>query len=271
MTTRLQKIIADSGFCSRRKAEDYIERGLVKVNGRPAKIGDKAAPKDIITVDGKTIKGKTNLRYIKLYKPRGYVCTLADPHAKAGKLITDLPALSEIKERIYPVGRLDANSEGLILLTNDGSFANRVSHPSNELRKTYRVTVKGKVSESQVMQLAAGVDIGTDGVREMTRQCSVEVITEERARRQASPAPRRSPEASAEGRPESKERTVLSMTIAEGKNRQIRRMCAAVGLGDILRLKRVSIGGVKLGMMAQGEFADLTKQEMRLLAGEGKL
>jgi 23S rRNA pseudouridine2605 synthase len=243
---RIQKIIADSGFCSRRKAEVFIEQGLVKINGRPAKIGDKATPKDIITVDAKVIKGRTNLRYIKLYKPRGYVCTLSDPHAKAGRLITNLLASSGIKERVYPVGRLDANSEGLILLTNDGAFANKVTHPSNNYKKTYRVTVKGKVSENQVMLLSAGVDIGADGVREMTRPCAVEVVTEE------------------------EKRTVLSITISEGKNRQIRRMCAAVGFGEVLRLKRVSIGGVKLGMLAQGEFADLTKQELRLLGGDSK-
>ncbi|MCL1881152.1 MAG: rRNA pseudouridine synthase [Oscillospiraceae bacterium] len=243
---RLQKIIADSGYCSRRKAEAYIEAGLVKVNGRTAKIGDKANPKkDIITVEGKTIKGRTNLRYIKLYKPRGYVCSMSDPHADEKKLITNLLRNLGIKERVYPVGRLDANSEGLILLTNDGSFANKVAHPSNEFKKTYRVTVAKKVTEEQLAILSEGVDIGEDGAVEMTRPCIVDVATSE------------------------DKRTVLIMSISEGKNRQIRRMCTAVGL-SVTRLKRISIGGVKLGMLAQGEYSDLTNQELRLLGLEKK-
>jgi 23S rRNA pseudouridine2605 synthase len=283
---RLQKIIADSGYCSRRKAEAYIESGAVKVNGRLAKIGDKAKPgKDVITVDGKTIKGRTNLRYIKLYKPRGYVCSMSDPHAKEGKLVTDLLKKLGIKERVFPVGRLDANSEGLILLTNDGNFANKIAHPSNEFKKTYRVTVAGKVSENQLADLSAGVDIGKDGVRgqagrvplpragqgtksrlpevEMTRQCSVDIVTSEtQAGRVSLP---RAGQGTESRLPEAaKTRTVLSITISEGKNRQIRRMCAAVGL-EVMRLKRISIGGVKLGMLAGGEYADLTKQELRLL------
>jgi 23S rRNA pseudouridine2605 synthase len=238
---RLQKIIADSGYCSRRRAEAYIKAGAVKVNGRVAALGDKAAPfKDIVTVEGKTIKGKTNLRYIKLYKPRGYICSMSDPHADDTKLITELLRKLQIKERVYPVGRLDTNSEGLLLLTNDGAFANKVAHPSNEFKKSYRVTVAGKVTENQLGDLSAGVDIGADGKREYTRPCVVDVTTVE------------------------DKRTVLIFSITEGKNRQIRRMCEAVGL-EILRLKRVSVGGVKLGMLAPGEFADLTNQELKLL------
>jgi 23S rRNA pseudouridine2605 synthase len=277
---RLQKIIADSGCCSRRKAEAYIEQGLVKVNGRVAKIGDKARPyKDIITVDGKTVKGRTNLRYIKMYKPRGFVCTMSDPHAADGKLISDLlksqskisSEIAPITERVYPIGRLDAGSEGLILLTNDGAFANKIAHPSNEFKKTYRVTVAGKVSENQLAVLAAGVNIGENGESEITRPCSVEVVTSEEQReqgaRKSEQSARKSEQGaqkSEQGRRGAKGRTVLLISISEGKNRQIRRMCAAVGL-DVSRLKRVSIGGVKLGMLQQGQYADLTKQELRLL------
>ena len=236
--TRIQKIIADSGYCSRRKAEAYIEAGQVLVNGRPVKLGDKAdSVKDAITVNGVKIASKTKLRYIKLYKPRGYLCTMSDPYAEINnkKLITDL--LGKIPERVYPIGRLDANSEGLIILTNDGDFANKVAHPSNSVNKTYRVTVSGKADESQAALLAAGVDIGEG---EVTQPCSVDIVTSE------------------------KTRTVLVITISEGKNRQIRRMCEAVGL-TVTRLKRVSVGGVKLGMLGTGEYADLTSQELRLL------
>ena len=124
---RLQKIIADSGYCSRRKAEEYIELGCVKVNGRPVSLGDKADPKnDIVTVNGEKIASLgTQLRYIKLYKPRGYVTTMADTHGR--KIVTDL--LDDIDERVYPVGRLDKDSEGLLILTNDGALANAVLHP----------------------------------------------------------------------------------------------------------------------------------------------
>lgn len=234
MTIRLQKIIADSGYCSRRKAEAYIKDGKVKVNGRTAGIGDKAdSHKDIITVNGVKIAAKAAPRYIKLYKPRGYMCSASDPYGK--RLVTDL--LYKIPERLYPVGRLDVNSEGLLLLTNDGDFANKITHPSNSVKKTYRVTVAGKVSETQTEALATGVDIG-DG--EVTRPCSVEVITEE------------------------EKRTVMLITVSEGKNRQIRRMCEALGL-TVSRLKRISVGGVKLGLLKPGEYAELTKQELKLL------
>jgi 23S rRNA pseudouridine2605 synthase len=235
---RLQKIIADSGFCSRRKAEAYIDAGLVRVNGRTVKLGDQADPrKDIITIrksEGsppeRIVTSKANLRYIKMYKPRGVLCSMSDPHAGTKPLITDL--LTTIPERVYPVGRLDASSEGLILLTNDGDFANRIAHPSNNIKKTYRVTIPDKVSEDKVAQLATGMGIGS--------ACAVDVVTAE------------------------KSRTVLLITISEGKNRQIRKMCEAAGL-SVSRLKRISVGKVKLGMLKSGEFADLTSEEMRLL------
>jgi 23S rRNA pseudouridine2605 synthase len=239
--TRLQKIIADFGYCSRRKAEAYIESGAVKVNGRPAKLGDKADTKnDIITVHGTKIgyAEKPKLRYIKMYKPRGVLCTMSDPHAGTKQLISDL--LIAIPERVYPIGRLDAGSEGLILLTNDGEFANKIAHPRSKIKKTYRVTVPSKVTEEQAALLAAGVDIGKDGKSEVTLACNVEIITAE------------------------KSRTVLLITISEGKNRQIRRMCEAVGLA-VTRLKRVSIGKIKLGMLKSGEYADLTAAELKML------
>ena len=238
--TRLQKIIADSGYCSRRKAEAYIEAGQVRVNGRPAKLGDKAIPgKDIITVcNVKLSTAKAKLRYIKMYKPRGYLCTISDPHAGSKRLITDL--LKSVSERVYPVGRLDANSEGLILLTNDGAFANNVMHPSNCVKKSYRVTVPEQVNESHLERLSSGVDIGKDGLSEITQPCMADILTAEN------------------------KRTVLLITISEGKNRQVRRMCEAVGL-TVTKLKRISIAGIKLGMLKPGEYAELTKQELSSL------
>ena len=240
METRLQKIIADSGFCSRRKAEELIAKGVVKVNGRPAATGDKADPDtDIITVAGQRLDTVRTLRYIKLYKPRGYVTSMDDAHSD--KLITDL--LHGIDQRVYPVGRLDKNSEGLILLTNDGGFANDIMHPRRHIPKTYRVTVPSKVSEEKIAMLTVGVEI-EKGV--VTQPCTVNVLTAEA------------------------ERTVLEFIITEGKNRQIRRMCQAVGL-EVSRLKRTSVGGVKLGMLKPGEYRDLTGEEMRLLrAAMGK-
>ena len=232
---RIQKIIADSGFCSRRKAEQLISEGEVKVNGHLVKLGDKADPKsDIITVSGEKIKAEgITLRYIKLYKPRGYVTTMSDELGR--KTVTEL--LTDVDERVYPIGRLDKDSEGILLLTNDGSFANDIMHPRKHVTKTYRVTVAEKVTETTINTLMNGVEI-EENVR--TAPCTVTVIIEE------------------------PERTVLEFTIAEGKNRQIRKMCEAVGL-TVRRLRRTNIGGVKLGMLKPGEYADLTKQEMQVL------
>ena len=232
---RIQKIIADSGYCSRRRAEQYIQNGEVKVNGRPCSIGDKADPRnDLITVNGEKIKADgVTLRYIKLYKPRGYVTTMSDEQGR--KTVTDL--LDGIEERVYPIGRLDRTSEGLLLLTNDGSFANDIMHPTKHVAKTYRVTVSEKVTEDQVNKLMSGVEIEPNV---MTRPCVVNILVEE------------------------DERTVLEFIIKEGKNRQIRRMCEAVNL-TVKRLRRTSIAGVKLGMLKPGEYADLTKEEMRIL------
>lgn len=232
---RIQKIIADSGYCSRRKAEELISSGLVTVNGRGCSLGDKADPRnDLIKVGEEILPAeRAEKRYIILNKPRGYVTSMADE--KGRKIAAEL--LTDVEERVYPVGRLDRNSEGLLIFTNDGEFANDVMHPSRHVAKTYRVTIDGKVSEDQLSALMAGVELD-DGVR--TLPCTVEVLTEEPTR------------------------TVLRFIIREGRNRQIRRMCDAVGL-QVGRLRRVAIGGVKLGMLKPGEYRDLTKEELRKL------
>lgn len=232
---RVQKIIAESGLCSRRKAEELISDGKVTINGRPCGLGDKADPHtDAISVNGKRIGAlPREKRYIMLNKPRGYITTMMDEQGR--KTAADL--LTGVEERVVPVGRLDRNSEGLLLFTNDGEFANEITHPSRHVSKTYRVTIDGKVGEEQIMRLSSGVELD-DG--KITLPCSVEVLVDEA------------------------ERTVLRMTIKQGLNRQIRRMCAAVGL-NVGRLRRTAIGGVKLGMLKTGEWRDLTKEELRIL------
>ncbi|MCH5206500.1 MAG: rRNA pseudouridine synthase [Oscillospiraceae bacterium] len=233
--TRIQKIIADSGLCSRRKAEELISAGRVTVNGRPCGLGDKAdASRDVIAVDGKALSAPSGQkRYIMLNKPRGYVTTMSDEQGRK----TARELLCGVSERVVPVGRLDRNSEGLLLFSNDGEFVNEITHPSHHVSKTYRVTIDGRVSEEQLMRLSAGVELD-DG--KVTAPCSVEVLSEE------------------------PDRTVLRFVIKQGLNRQIRRMCAAVGL-QVGRLRRVAIGGVRLGMLKPGEWRDLTKEELRVL------
>lgn len=232
---RIQKIIADSGKCSRRKAEELIAAGAVTVNGRPCSLGDKADPaNDLIRVDGETISAEQReKRYIMLNKPRGYVTSMSDEMGR--RIVSDL--LTDVSERVYPIGRLDRNSEGLLLFTNDGELANDIMHPSRHVPKTYRVTIDGAVNEEQLTRLMAGVELD-DGVK--TLPCTVEVLVEE------------------------PNRTVLRFVIKEGRNRQIRRMCSAVGL-SVGRLRRTAIGGVKLGTLKPGAYRDLTKEELRSL------
>lgn len=232
---RIQKIIADSGFCSRRKAEELISQGRVKVNGRPVSLGDKALPgKDLISVDGENlyIAKKKTYRYVMLNKPRGYVTTMSDELDR--RCVTEL--LEGVEERLYPIGRLDRNSEGLLLFTNDGNFANNIMHPSKHISKTYRVTVRPPVSDEQLSQLAEGIVL--DGRK--TMPASVLVLTEE------------------------PERVVLQIVIKEGRNRQIRRMCEAVNL-EVARLKRTAIGPLRLGMLKPGTYRDLTAEELKAL------
>ncbi len=241
MDVRIQKIIAESGYCSRRKAEELISQGAVTVNGRPCSLGDKAdAGRDVIKVHGETVGAvPVEKRYIMLNKPRGYITTMSDEQGR--RIAAEM--LEGVEERVVPVGRLDRNSEGLLLFTNDGAFANEITHPSRHVSKTYRVTIDGRVNEDQLMRLSTGVELDDGAV---TLPCTVDVLTEE------------------------PERTVLRIVIRQGLNRQIRRMCTAVGL-NVGRLRRVAIGGVKLGMLRPGEWRDLTKDELRILrAAVGK-
>lgn len=232
--TRIQKIIADAGYCSRRKAEELISKGKVTLNGRPVKLGDKAGSRDIIAVDGERIyiPKKKNKIYIMMNKPRGYVTTVSDELDR--KCVMDL--LSDLEERVYPIGRLDRNSEGLLLFTNDGEFANSIMHPSKHISKTYRVTVRPDISDEQLVRLAEGVEI--DGKKTLPANIVV---------KDKQPG-----------------RVVLLITIKEGRNRQIRKMCEAVGL-EVARLRRISIGPVKLGMLKSGTYRELTPDELRAI------
>lgn len=227
-------MIADCGCCSRRKAEELITQGRVKLNGHPVKLGDKCGFKDLITIDGERIAlpRKRNFLYIMLNKPRGYVTTMSDELDR--RCVMDL--LEGIDERVYPVGRLDRNSEGLLLFTNDGEFANNIMHPSRHISKTYRVTVRPDISDDQLISLAEGIEI--DGRK--TLPATVVVKEKQQGR------------------------VVLLITIKEGRNRQIRKMCEAVGL-EVARLRRISIGPLKLGMLKPGDYRELTAEELRAL------
>lgn len=229
---RLQKFMAECGVASRRKSEELIEMGKVRVNGHPAQIGDKINPKrDIVTVRGKKINKVDRMYYIMLNKPRGYVTTVSDELGR--KTVMDL---IDCKARVYPVGRLDKDSEGLLILTNDGSFANALTHPKHNYAKVYRVTVRPSVNDEILDKLRNGVVIDD----RKTAPCDVNIITEE------------------EGR------VVLEFILREGRNRQIRKMCEAVDL-QVARLKRISIGPIKLGMLQTGKSRELTDNEVKKL------
>ena len=235
---RLQKHLSECGVASRRKAEELIENSKVRVNGRIAKLGAKVDPKrDKVTVSGKTVVPVSTKMYIMLHKPRGFVTTTSDELDR--KCVTDLVKDAGVK--LFPVGRLDRNSEGLLIMTNDGNFANNLTHPSAHVNKTYRVTVKGEVSDEKLIKLREGIVL--DGRKTLPCDCFV-------AERKA-------------------DRTVLIFIIQEGRNRQIRRMCEEVQL-EVMRLKRTEIAGVKLGMLPQGKWRPLNEREMRHLTNVNK-
>ncbi len=229
MEQRLQKLIASAGLCSRRTAESWIEAGRVTVNGVTASLGCSADPeRDAIAVDGKSLPRPQQRHYLMLNKPRGYVCTLADERGRptVAELVADCGA------RVVPVGRLDLNSEGMLLFTDDGAWMQRILHPKHEVNKIYRVSVAGDVrgAAEKLTSLTA-----IDG--ESIHPAQVETLRTGR------------------------ETAELSITIHEGKNRQIRRMCAAVGL-HVRRLKRVAEHTLTLGDLPVGKWRYLTAQEV---------
>ena len=233
MKERLQKIISASGLMSRRAAEELIAAGKVSINGVTAALGDKAeAGVDQILVDGKALPSAGEKLYIMLNKPRGYVTTLSDE--KGRKNVTEL--IKELGTRLYPVGRLDMYSEGLLLMTNDGDFANRLMHPSHEIDKCYHTWVKGEDMGWAVELLRCPMEI--DGY--VTSPAEVDILEL------------------------NGEEALLAITIHEGRNRQVRKMCEAAGL-KVTRLMRVSEGGVELGTLKSGKWRRLTEKELDML------
>lgn len=235
MEERLQKLIAAAGICSRRAAEELITSGCVQVNGITAKLGDKADIQfDAITVNGRPICQQAEYVYLMLNKPRGYVTTLADEKGRAS--VADL--VRDVKQRVFPVGRLDLQSEGLLLMTNDGALMQRLIHPSFEVSKTYAVTVAGDVSRA-AEQLRSIRDLEGEPIR--PAQVSLVRMGKETAE--------------------------LLITIHEGKNRQIRRMCGKCGL-SVKRLCRIAEHALMLGDLPAGKWRYLTQEEVKELKGE---
>ncbi|NLM11861.1 MAG: rRNA pseudouridine synthase [Clostridiaceae bacterium] len=233
---RLQKYLAQCGIASRRKAEEYIRNGRVRVNGQVVtQMGVKVSPKARVEVDGKPVKPEKKKVYILLHKPKGYVTTVSDPEGRQ----TVLDLVQEVKERVYPVGRLDYDSSGLLLLTNDGDFANLLMHPKHEILKVYIVTVKGKPSEKAIEKLRNGIRIDNY----ITAPAFVKVLNIY------------------------ENKTKLEITIHEGRNRQIRKMCEKIG-HPVIRLKRVAFGKLELGSLKPGEWRFLTEKEVKQLMGK---
>lgn len=235
MSERIQKIIAARGVCSRRKAEEMIVQGRVTCNGRICGLGDTADPQtDVILIDGKPLPENGERVYIMLHKPRGYVTTLSDEKGRrnAAQLVADCGC------RVYPAGRLDMDSEGLLLFTNDGEFANLLMHPRHNVDKTYHVTVKG-YSNAAFDRLKLPVTL--DGYR--IKAPAVQVL-----------------KVSDEEYPKAR----LSVTIHEGRNRQVRRMCEIAGM-EVVRLVRVQEGALKLGNLPRGKWRYLLPEEIAVL------
>lgn len=228
MEERLQKLLSGAGICSRRKAEELLSAGRVTVNGAAASLGDKADPdRDAILVDGVPLSGKETRTYIMLHKPRGFVTTLSDEKGRktVAQLVADCPA------RVWPVGRLDMDSEGLLLLTDDGELTHRLTHPSHEIRKEYRVRVTGDVRQAIPVLSRPMVVDGESMTADSVEQTGAQSLT---------------------------------IVIHQGKNRQIRRMCAAAGL-TVKRLIRVREGGLQLGELKSGCWRYLTAEELSTL------
>lgn len=230
---RLQKYLADAGIASRRKCEQLIEEGRVKLNGAVAEIGMNVSDGDVVTLDGKRVRVNNERVMIAFYKPKNVICSNAEEEDR--KKVTDF--FKDLPYRLYTVGRLDYDSEGLILVTNDGDAANRLMHPRYGLSKTYNVLCSGRFTDAEIHALASGVML-EDG---MTAPARVKLLRET-----------------------DNGNTELSITIHEGRNRQVRRMVAAVG-HDTLRLVRVSIGKLTISGLKSGQWRFLSREETELL------
>ncbi len=229
---RINKFLADSGVASRRACDKLIEEGRVSVNGKVCKLGVEVDLDDVVTVDGTAVFLKKKFEYYIMNKPKGYVTTVKDD--KGRKTVMDL--LPDSVGRVYPVGRLDYDTEGLLIFTSDGELANRLTHPRNEIPKTYLVRIVGNISENALAKLRSGVIL--DGVK--TKKATVKVVNE------------------------TQNFTKLHVTITEGKNRQVRRMFESVNL-EVDFLKRIKIGDLTLHGLDRGEVRKLSKEEIYYL------
>ena len=230
---RLQKLIARAGICSRREAEKLISAGLVTVDGKIIReLGAKAAANQKIRVDGKILHFDTEKIYILLNKPRGFVSTAKDDRGR--KTVLDLLG-ENFSQRVYPVGRLDLNSEGLLILTNDGDLTNALIHPRFEVSKTYRAKITGELTEEKLDKLRTGIELD-DG---LTAPAEIYLLGE----------------------------NSVEVTIHEGRNRQVRRMFAAIGC-DVKKLRRIKFAGLTLEGLKIGQWRKLTAEEISRLKGE---
>ena len=235
---RLQKVIANAGYCSRRKAENLILNKKVMVNGNMiTELGYKVSPSDIVTVEGKTLLQEKK-EYVLLYKPRGVVTTTKDEHNR--KTVLDL---IETETRLYPVGRLDYDTSGLLLLTNDGELANLLMHPKTEIDKVYVAKVKGLVNKQEILKLRSGINIGEF----RTSRSGARIISYDKKT----------------------DTSIIELTIHEGKNHQVKKMLAAIG-HDVIKLKRERLSFLTLKGLKSGEYRFLTVKEVKKLYSETK-
>ena len=225
---RINKYIASCGVCSRRKADELVLSGKVVVNEKVVQeLGYKVNDTDVVKVNGKIIHKEANNIYIILNKPKGYITTSKEQFGR--KSVMDL--IKE-KERVYPIGRLDMYTEGLLLLTNDGEFSNKLMHPTNKIEKTYIVTTTSNITDKQIEMLKSGVDIGGY----ITREAKVRALSS----------------------------TQIEIIISEGKNRQVRKMCSSVGI-KVTNLKRIKVGNIELGDLPVGKYRYLTEKEKSMI------
>lgn len=245
MEERLQKYMARCGIASRRKCEEIILSGNVRVNGTIIKkLGIKINPEqDKVEYNGNIIKIEEKKVYIMLNKPEGYITSVKDE--KGRKTIFDLV---KVEERIYPIGRLDFDSSGLLLLTNDGSIYNNIIHPRVSIRKKYIATCRGKFTDSEIKMFKSGIDIGGY----ITAEADINIISEEKIFNKNKNC--------------YEVLTNAEIFIHEGKNRQIRRMCSSLN-HEVIHLKRVAIGDLKLGYLKKGEWRNLTENELNYIKG----
>lgn len=230
---RLNKYIAQAGVASRRKADQLTENGAVRVNGVVMKeLGYDVQPEDTVEVNGRVLRPAVKKIYLVLNKPKGYITTVSDEQGRP----TVMDLITDVTDRVFPVGRLDYNTTGLLILTNDGELSQRLTHPQHQVTKTYHARVTGVLSNERMNKLRSGVDIGGY----VTAKARVEILKQ------------------------SEKSTIVEIEISEGKNRQVRKMFTAVGC-KVQELERVSMGEIRLGRLLQGHYRNLTPREVEYL------